>query len=105
MEKASLFHAARELKSHKNVAKGLKIDKQVVTDKEVIEAEVVNFFTALFNGHHGSDLKNRGVPFVPDWGCLDGFLEDLAKISDDDQKKVVENIKKKRVIGDHQGLS
>ena len=53
---------------------GLKIDNRIVTDKDVIEKEVVGFFTALFNGHHGKDLVNTGVPFVPDWSSLDDFL-------------------------------
>ena len=44
IEKASLFHAAREQKNFSKVNAGLKIDNKVVTDKNIIETEVINFF-------------------------------------------------------------
>ena len=96
-ERASLFHAAREFKNHKNVATGMKINKQIVTDKKIIEEEVVNFFTALFNGHHGKDLKDTGVPFVPDWSGLNPFLEDLGRISDVEREEIIQDIEQDEV--------
>ena len=96
-ERASLYHAAREQKNYSKVTSGLKIGNKIVTDKKTIEAEVVGYFNALFNGHHGSDLQNKGVPFVPDWTNLDMLLKDLGKISDNDRKDIIEDIKEEEM--------
>ena len=97
-ERASLFHAARELKNHKNVTKGLKINNQVVADKEMIETEVLDFFTALFNGHHRRNLEDSGAAFVPDWSGLHPFLEGLGKISDVDREELIQNIEQEEIL-------
>ena len=80
IEKASLFHAAREQKNYSKVNAGLKINNKVVTDKDIIETKVIKFFNALFNGHHRNDLEDKGVPFVHDWSGLDLFLDNLEKM-------------------------
>ena len=46
--------------------RSLKIGGQVVQDSSLIEEEVINFFGALFNGHHNSDLVDTGQAFIPD---------------------------------------
>ena len=51
-----------------------------------IEETVVNFFGALFDGHHNFDLVDTGVPFVPDFIYLGEFLDDLGKLSDSDRE-------------------
>ena len=93
-ERASIFHAARELKNHKNVNNGLFIDGSVVTDRNDIEKEVLHFFNALFNGHHGPDLVNRGVPFIPDWSHLDELLTGMGRLNDTEKKQLVLDVKK-----------
>ena len=93
-ERASVFHAAREQKNHKSVSNGIKINGCVVTDKEVIEDEVIHFFSALFNGHHGTNLEDTGRPFVPDWSNLDLLLNDVGKISGIDSSQLVSDIRK-----------
>ena len=74
-EKASLFHAARELRNSKNNLSSLKIGNVTVKDEGIIEAEVIGFFGALLNGHHNSDLEDTGIPFVPNNEHLGDFLE------------------------------
>ena len=32
-------------------------------DEVIIEEEVTGYFHALFNGHHGEDLRDTGKPF------------------------------------------
>ena len=91
-EKASLYHAAREVKNDKNNVHALKVDGIVIRDKVKIEEEVLKFFGALFNGHHNVDLVDTGVSFVPDNRFLGEFLEDLGKLSDLDRDKLHEDI-------------
>ena len=87
-EKASLFHAARELKNDKNNVKSLKIGGVTVNDQGKIEEEVLKFFGALFNGHHDVNLVDTGVPFVADNKYLGEFLEGLGNLSDTDRDKL-----------------
>ena len=77
-ERASLFHAGKEQKNAKNSLFSLRVQDRVITDQGEIENEVVNFFGALFNGHHDTSLTNRGSPFIPDNGHLDEMLQDLG---------------------------
>ena len=49
---------------------------------------MINFFGALFNGHHNADLVDTGVAFVPDNSFLGDFLENLGELSDTDRDKL-----------------
>ena len=81
-ERASLFHANRESKNFsKNNHSELKIDDEVSSDKAEIEAEILGYFNALFNGHHNTDCEDTGSPFVPDDSHLKDFLSGLGKLS------------------------
>ena len=91
-ERASLYHAAQEVKNAKNNILSLKIDGKVVKDAMVIEDEVLNYFGALFNGHHNVQLENTGVPFIPDNSCLDEFLTGLGVLSDEDRDSMHEDV-------------
>ena len=90
-EKASLYHAAREAKNSSNNMSSLKIGGQVVQDKSVIEDEVINFFGALFNGHHNSNLVDTGQAFVPDNSHLSDFLDSLSSMDDMSSEKLHED--------------
>ena len=79
----SLFHANREVKNaKKNNICSLKVKDEVINDSKKIEAEVTEYFHALFNGHHRVDLSNAGVPFVPDNSDIDVFLDGLSTLPD-----------------------
>ena len=69
-ERASLFHAARALKNNKNNISSLKIGGKVVKDGGIIEAEVLAFFGALFNGHHNVDLVDTLFLIINIWGSF-----------------------------------
>ena len=90
-EKASLYHAAKERTISSNI-NSLKIGGQVVTRKEDIEDEVINFFGALLNGHHDSNLVNTGVPFEPDNTFLGEFLDGLSSMDNDVSEKLHNDI-------------
>ena len=47
-----------------------------------MDNEVIVYFNALFNGHHGVDMKDTGEPFKPDYSKLDTFLQDLSSLPD-----------------------
>ena len=47
-------------------------------NREEIEETVVSFFTALFNGHHNSDLVDTGASFEPNFDQLDSYLDGLG---------------------------
>ena len=96
-ERSSIFHAAKEFKNFKNVNSGLRINGSVIRDRNRIEAEVTKFFNALFNGHHGRDLQDTGVPFVPDWRNLNSLLENVGKISDIQKDQLVSDITKEEL--------
>ena len=54
----------RENKNYsKNNLSSLKINKKVVSDKATIEAAVVDYFGALFNGHHDKNGKALVILF------------------------------------------
>ena len=92
-ENASLFHVNREKKnSSKNNLDSLKINDQVIYNKNNIEAEVTQYFGALFNGHHNKNLEDTGQPFIPDNSELDDFLIGLGKLSPDSQAKLVKDL-------------
>ena len=63
-------------------------------DKNKIEDEVLHFFNALFNGHHGPDLVDRGVPFVPDWSNLGELFDGISEISNSERITLVRDIEK-----------
>ena len=93
-ERSSLFHAAREQKNHKSVSNGLRVGNSIVKSKSDIEKEVLSFFYALLNGHHGTDLVDNGLPFVPDWTKIDDLLLGVGRISDTEGSHLVANIHK-----------
>ena len=77
-ERASLFHAGRELKNNKNNLFTLKKNGTQLTDESAIQAEVIRFFGALFAtpswraffgrpGPLGVGLKRRGL--IPGGSC------------------------------------
>ena len=74
-EKSSLFFMNRE---NKNLSKcslrELKINNKITSDKKLIETEVLNYFGALFNGHHDRQGTDTGQPFQPDYSGLPDFL-------------------------------
>ena len=92
-EVASLFHVNREKKnSSRNNLESLKIGNVVTSDKLNIEAKVLEYFGALFNGHHNANLEDTGQPFVPDNSGLADFLVDLGKLSPASQDKLVKDL-------------
>ena len=92
-EAASLFHANREVKNAKNNnINSLKINDDVVSNQEVIEEEVTNFFHALFNGYHDENIVNTGKTFQADDSYLDFFLNDLATLSDSARDGLVKDM-------------
>ena len=92
-EVASLFHTNRENKmSNKNNLDSLNIDGEVSDNKDIIEAEVLKYFGALFNGHHDQNLEDTGKPFVPDNTGLPDFLTGLGKLSAESQTKVARDL-------------
>ena len=92
-EVASLFHFNRENKnSKKNNLNSLKIGDEISADKNIIEAEVLQYFGALFNGHHDKHLHDTGQSFVPDNSGLDDFLTGLGKLSPESQTKLARDL-------------
>ena len=87
-ERASLFHAGRELKNKKNNVIQLRKQGVTLTDPSDIEAEVTTFFKALFNGYHDTSLNNTGSPFIPDNSGLDEMLTDLSSMNIEDSQKL-----------------
>ena len=88
-ERASLYHANQEMKNgKKNSLTELKIDGKVEKDAKVIEENVVEFFNALLNGHHDSNLQNTGAPFQPDYSGLDSYLQGLGSLPGSDKEEL-----------------
>ena len=56
-ERASLFHAGREMKNSRNNISSLKKGDKILSDRSDIEEEVLSFFNALFNDHHLNFIK------------------------------------------------
>ena len=78
-EKSSLFFLNRENKNFgKSSLHELKIDNQVTSDRKIIEAEIIQYFGALFNGHHDRHGHDTGQPFQPDYTGLPDFLTGLG---------------------------
>ena len=90
-ERASLYHAAKEAKNSKNNISSLKIGGRVIKDKLLIEKEVLEYFGALFNGHHNTDLVDTGKPFVPNEQFLGEFLVGLGRLPDAERDKLEED--------------
>ena len=67
----------------------MKINGQVTIDKSAREQKVLKYFGALFNGHHDRDGEDTGQPFEPDYSDLPAFLEDLGKLSQSSQEKLI----------------
>ena len=91
-EKASLFHAAREVKNSKNNIEALKVDGAVVKDNSLIEKTVTSFFGALFNGFHNSDLQITGVPFEPDFSAFNEITNGLGYMTDSESRDMEEAV-------------
>ena len=91
-EKASLYHAAKEINSKKNNIDSLKINGHVSVDSVQIENEVLRFFNALLNGHHDSDMLDTGSPFVPDNTHLQDILNDLSSLDGTERDKLEEDV-------------
>ena len=91
-EQASLFHAAKEVCNKKNDLSDLKINGNVCSNPNEIEKEVINYFHALFNGHHNRDMVNTGSPFTPDNSGLSDLLQDLSSLDDNQRSKLEEDI-------------
>ena len=92
-EKSSLFFLNRENKNFdKSSLHELKIDGQVTSDKKIIEAEVLLYFGALFNGHHDRHGTDTGQSFQPDYSDLPEFLENLGCLSNQSQENLVKNL-------------
>ena len=69
-EVTSLYHAGQEMKNvKKNSINKLKINGIIEDDDKVIE-----FFNALFNGHHNSNLEDTSSSFQPDYSGIDAYL-------------------------------
>ena len=97
-EMASLYHLNRETKKGKsnNMTK-LKIDGSEVENKTQIEEEALQFFTKLFQGHHGKKGVDTGKMFVPDFTHLQEFLQDLGRLEDASRNKMETEVKLEEV--------
>ena len=92
-ENASLYYLNRENKNYKKSSlHELKIDDKVTSDKPKIEAEVLSYFGALFNGHHDRQGEDSGQPFVPDYSGLPDFLSGLGSLSQVSQDNLTKNL-------------
>ena len=97
-ETASLFYLNRENKNYKKSSlQQLKIKDKTSSDKKEIESEVIKYFGALFNGHHDRAGLDTGQTFVPDYGDLPDFLQDLGSLSQGSQDKLVKNLDYEKV--------
>ena len=100
-EVASLYHANQEMKNgKKNSINKLKINGTVHSDEKVIEEKVLDFFNALFNGHHNSNLVDTGSSFQPDYSNIDAYLQGLESLPDTDRDELENdmNIEELRTI-------
>ena len=89
-ERATLYHAARELKRGPTTCLSkLMVEGVEEEDEQVIQDEVVNYFTRLYNGQHrsrpgGGPPVDTGQPFRPDLSLLPEFLEDVGRLEDEE---------------------
>ena len=63
-EKASIFHAAKEISNAKKSVSCLRINGVVEYDAVSIDEEVLRYFYALFNGHSGRPKHATARPLV-----------------------------------------
>ena len=92
-EKSSLFYMNRENKNFaKNSLNELKINNQVISDKNTIEKAVLDYFGALFNGHHDRNGLDSGQPFQPDYSGLPDFLAGLGCLSQESQDNLIKDL-------------
>ena len=97
-ERASLFYLNRENKNFmKNSLASLKVNDEVTNDKNIIEAEVLKYFGALFNGHHDQNGEDSGKPFVPDYADLPDFLDGLGRLSQSSQDSLQKNLSSEQI--------
>ena len=75
-----------------NKLDSLKIGHNVTDDKKLIEAKVLQYFGALFNGHHDSNLVDTRHPLVPDNSHLNDFLTGLGRLSLDSQTRLIKDL-------------
>ena len=87
-ERASLFHAGREMKNGKNSITKIKSVGKILTDQSSIEKVVTRFFGALFNGHHSTNLQDTGQPFTPNNTYLDEVLANLVSMDGNDSRQL-----------------
>ena len=105
-EKASLFHVNREKKkSSQGGISCLRIGGAEVTDKEEIEAEVLGYFGALFQGHHRAGGLNAGTPFEPDFSHINEFLEGMGRLSEQSRERLQEEVKMEELVEAVKNLS
>ena len=53
---------------------------------------MLNYYGALFNGHHNKDLVDTGKPFIPDNLHLQDFLFGLGKLSPQSQADLIKDL-------------
>ena len=92
-EKSSLFYLNKENKNFaKSSLKELKINGVVTSDKKTIEKAVLDYFGALFNGHHDRNGVDSGQPFQPDYSGLPDFLEGLGCLNQESQEGLIKHL-------------
>ena len=64
----------------------------MTSDKKIIEAEIIQYFGALFNGHHDRHGHDTGDPFQPDYTGLPDFLTGLGSLSQQSQDNLVKHL-------------
>ena len=89
-EEDTIFHVAAERTASVGLTRlartGPGGQKEVLEAPEDIEEEVINYFGALFAGHHISTTErpepfDSGSPFEPDFQHLEEFVQDMPKLS------------------------
>ena len=64
----------------------------IVTDQKLIENESLQYFNALFKGHHNVDLQETGSPFTPNNVYLPKVLEHLVRRDPEDSEKLEHDV-------------
>ena len=103
-ERGSIYHLSREVKRAKtgNLDK-LIINNQEETNKDAIEKEIMDFYEALYNGHHRSSEDqpkpvNTGVAFQQDSTYLEDFLQHIPSMNEDLKEKIQEPLKLEEIL-------
>ena len=91
-ERASLFHAAKEVNNSNKRITSLNISGNISENENEIEKEVIRFFEALLNGHHNTSLMDTGRSFQLNNSCLPEFLQHLQKMDEADSNLLDEDI-------------